>query len=92
MQVTGDGEQPWAKVGVGTKSPDMHDEPEPGLFKEVFGNVPAVRQPHKEVVEAAIERIVDGIERLRIARPQTFDKLELELAIHRGTNADIAET
>ena len=70
----------------------MRDEPEPGLFKEVFGNVPAVRQPRKEVVQAAIERIVDGIERRRIARPQAFNKLELELAIHRGTNADVAET
>ena len=70
----------------------MHDEPKPGFFKEIFGNVPTVRQPRKEAVEAAIEGIVHGIERLGIARPQAADKLELELAIHRGTNADVAET
>ena len=70
----------------------MHDQPQPGLLKEIFGNVPAARQPRKEVEEAAIEGIVDGIERSGIARPQASDKLKLELAIHRSTNAGVAET
>jgi hypothetical protein len=35
---------------------------------------------------------VDHIERLRVADPETFDELELDVAVHQGTNADIAET
>jgi len=63
VQVTGDGEQPRAEVSVKPKTFGVHDEPKPGLFKEVLGNLPAVRQPCQKVVEAAIEGIVDGIER-----------------------------
>jgi len=57
-----------------------------------LGHVPTVRQSRQEVVEAAIEGIVHGIERLGIARPQAPDELELELAIHRRTNAKAPET
>jgi hypothetical protein len=92
MQVTGDGEQPRAEAGVWTKASSMHDEPQPGLFEQIFGNVPAVRQPRKEVIQTAIEGVVHGVECLGIALPQAADKLELDLAVHRCTNADLAET
>lgn len=70
----------------------MHDEPQPGLFKEILGNVPAVRQPRKEVVEPAVESRVDHVERVRIADPQAFDELELDVTVHRGINAEVAKT
>jgi hypothetical protein len=78
--------------GVGTETPGVHDEPQPGLLDEIFGHVPTVGQPRKKVKQAAVEGIVHGIERLWIASPQAFNKLELQRAVHRGTNAEIDET
>ena len=92
MQVTGDGEQPSVEVRVRTEPPGMYHEPQPSLFEKIFSNVSPVRQSRKEVVKAPVEGIVHGVERLRVARPQASNKLELELAVHQRTNADVAET
>ena len=92
VQVAGDGEQPWAEAGVGTKPPGMLDQPQPGLFKQVFGDIAPVRQPGEKVVQPAIEGIMHRIERLGIARSQAADELELGIAIHRGNNAKGATT
>ena len=92
MQVAGDGEQPWAEAGVGTKAPGMRHQPQPGLFKQIFGDVAPVRQSGEKVVQAAVERVVHRIERAGIARSQAADELELTLAIHRGNNAEGART
>ena len=78
MHVAGDGEQPRAEAGVGTKAPGMLHEPQPGLFEQVFGDIAPVRQPGEKVVQAAIEGIMHRIERPGIARSQAADELELE--------------
>jgi hypothetical protein len=92
VEVTRNGKQPRAKAGVAIESPRVDDQPEPGLLEKILGNLPTIREPCKEVVEAAVEGGVDHIERLRVADPETFDELELDVAVHQGTNADIAET
>ena len=66
----------------------MPHKPQPGLFKQVFGDIALVRQSGEKVVQAAVECVVHRIERRGIARSQAADELELKLAIHRGNNAE----
>ena len=66
----------------------MRDQPQPGLFKQIFGGIAPVRQPGEKIVQPAVERTMHDIERLGIARAQASDELELGLAIHRGNNAE----
>ena len=92
VQVAGDGEQPWAKVSVGTKTLRMRHEPQPGLFKQVFGDVAPTRQPREKGVQAAIEGSMHDIKRLGIARSEAADELELKLSVHRSYNAEGVRT
>jgi hypothetical protein len=66
-------------------------EPQPGLFKQVFGSVGPVRQPGEKVVEPAVKGVVHRIEPrgspLR-RRPTSWSSI----AIHQSKNAEGAET
>ena len=91
VQAAGDREQPRGQAGVGPEAMGMPNEPQPGLFEQILGDVPAVCQPDQKVEQPHVVRAVHGIKSVRIAIPQTADDLQLELTVHRGTNADDRE-
>ena len=92
VHVAGDGEQPRTEPRVGTKAACVLHQSQPGLFQQVFSNIPPVRKSGKKVVQAAVEGLMNRVERGGIPRSQAADELELELAIHSGHNAADART
>ena len=67
-------------------------EAEPGLFKQVLGDVGPIRQPGEEVVQPAIECVMNGIKRPGFAHSQAANELQFTLPVHQGHNAERVET
>jgi hypothetical protein len=65
----------------------VFDEPHPGLFQQILGNVPAPREPHKESEHTRIEGCVNLVEGFAISLAQALDQRQFGIPVHSRTNA-----
>jgi hypothetical protein len=82
VQVPRHGEQPGTESRVGPQPRRVRHEAQPGFLEQVFGDVPAARQPHQECEETDIERGVHLVECLGVTLTETLDEGQLTVALH----------
>jgi hypothetical protein len=63
------------------------DDAKPGFFEQVLRNVAAPGQAGQEVEQPRVERVIDVVEGLGIARSQAYDNRGLGRGVHIGHNA-----
>ena len=82
VKVARDREQPRAQPAIGAQPVGVLHEAQPGFLEQVFGDVPATRQPQQESEDRPVEGQVDGIEGVGIALTEAVDQLEFSVPVH----------